>query len=104
MRTSGSAAGGLEYFDYVPGGVFEQDLGAARADDDVVAERRPGIRSRATSASMSSTRKWMRFHPPGPGLRPSGIGRPAELVGPLRSNRRSPRRTSAKAGAMFEST
>ena len=26
--------------------------------------------------------KWMRFQPPGPGLAPSGIGRPAELFGP----------------------
>ena len=33
------------------------------------------------------------------GLRPSGIGRPAELVGPLSSSRRWPRTTSANAGA-----
>ena len=42
-RSSWSAARGLKYFDYVPGGVLEQDLFAARADDDVVAECRPGI-------------------------------------------------------------
>ena len=41
----------------------------------------PAARSRATSASMSSTMRWMRFQPPGPGFAPSGIGRPAELVG-----------------------
>ena len=64
----------------------------------------PRSRSSATSASMSSTWRWMRFQPPGPGVRPSGIGRPAELVGPLSSSRRLPRRTSAKAGAEFEST
>ena len=40
----------------------------------------PASRSRATSASMSSTMKWMRFQPPGPGWVPSGIGRPAELA------------------------
>ena len=44
--------------------------------------RAPASRSRATSASRSSTMKWMRFQPPGPGLAPSGIGRPAELAGP----------------------
>ena len=40
----------------------------------------------------------MRFQPPGPGLAPSGIGRPAELVGPLSRSRRLPRVTSANAG------
>ena len=50
----------------------------------------PASRSRATSASMSSTMKWMRFQPPGPGWTPSGIGRPAELVGPASSSRRFP--------------
>ena len=43
--------------------------------------------------------RWMRFQPPGSGVRPSGIGRPAELVGPLSSSRRWPRTTSANAGA-----
>ena len=43
--------------------------------------------------------KWMRFQPPGPGLAPSGIGRPAELFGPESSSRRLPRLTSANAGA-----
>ena len=61
----------------------------------------PAARSRSTSASMSSTIRWMRFQPPGAGVRPSGIGRPAELVGPLSSSRRLPRMTSAKAGAAF---
>ena len=59
----------------------------------------PASRRRATSASMSSTMKWMRFQPPGPGLAPSGIGRPAELAGPASSSRRLPRLTSANAGA-----
>ena len=36
---------------------------------------------------------------PGPGVRPSGIGRPAELAGPASSSRRLPRLTSANAGA-----
>src|SRR6516164_4107015 len=43
----------------------------------------------------------MRFHPPGPGRAPSGIGRPAELFGPLSRSRSDPRVTSAKAGAAF---
>jgi hypothetical protein len=63
---------------------------------------RPAARSRSTSAAMSSTMKWMRFQPPGCGVRPSGIGRPAELAGPLSSSRRLPRTTSANAGAALE--
>jgi hypothetical protein len=68
----------------------------------------PAARSRSISAAilddsaMSSTMKWMRFQPPGSGARPSGIDRPAELVGPLRSSRRLPRTTSANAGAALE--
>jgi hypothetical protein len=37
-------------------------------------------------------------------MRPSGIARPAELVGPLNSRRRLPRTTSANAGAALERT
>src|SRR5262245_37212820 len=44
----------------------------------------------------------MRFQPPGPGRAPSGIARPAELVGPLSNSRNEPSATSAKAGAAFE--
>ena len=64
----------------------------------------PAERSRSTSAAMSSTMKWMRFQPPGSGMRPSGMGRPAELLGPLSSSRRLPRTTSANAGAELERT
>ena len=46
--------------------------------------------------------RWVRFQLPGPGLRPSGIARPAELAGPLSSRRRLPRTTSANAGAALE--
>jgi hypothetical protein len=53
---------------------------------------------------MSATMKWMRFHPPGAGVGPSGIGRPAEIFGPLRSSRSAPRRASANAGATLEIT
>ena len=63
----------------------------------------PASRSRATSPVMSSTTRWMRFQPPGPGLAPSGMGRPAELAGPLSSSRRLPRVTSAKAGTALVS-
>src|SRR6266540_4158418 len=62
----------------------------------------PAARSRSTSAARSSTTNSMRFQPPGLGRRPSGMGRPAELVGPLSSSRRLPRVTSAKAGAALE--
>jgi hypothetical protein len=48
---------------------------------------------------MSETTRWMRFHPPGAGWVPSGMGRPAELFGPLSKRRRLPRTTSANAGA-----
>jgi hypothetical protein len=41
----------------------------------------------------------MRFQPPGPGRSPSGIGRPAELLGPLSNRRSDPSVTSANAGA-----
>ena len=40
--TAGARRGGLEQFDRVAGRVLEQDLLAARAGDDVVAERQPG--------------------------------------------------------------
>jgi nicotinic acid phosphoribosyltransferase len=53
----------------------------------------------ATSAGRSSMMRGIRFQPPGPGCSPSGIGRPAELVGPLSKSRREPRVTSANAGA-----
>src|SRR5438132_1254629 len=69
-----------------------------------ITDDRPAPRSRSTSAPMSSTTNSMRFQPPGPGLMPSGIGRPAELAAPLRRSRRSPRATSAKAGAALESS
>jgi hypothetical protein len=48
--------------------------------------------------------KWIRFQPPGTGVRPSGIGRPAELAGPPSSRRRWPRVTSANAGTADDRT
>src|SRR5918996_1414165 len=48
----------------------------------------PSARRRSTSAAMLSTTNSIRFQPPGSGLRPSGMGLPAELVGPLSSSRR----------------
>src|SRR5215469_8818955 len=64
----------------------------------------PSPRSLATSLPISGTIRWMRFQPPGPGLRPSGIGLPAELPGPASSNRRLPEVTSANAGAKLVRT
>jgi hypothetical protein len=49
----------------------------------------------------------MRFQPPGLGLVPSGMGRPAELAelaGPLSGSRRLPRVTFAKAGTALVRT
>lgn len=65
--------------------------------------RTPACHRRSTSAAMSLMIRWIRFQSPGPGRRPSGIGRPAELAGPLSSSRRPPP-TSAKAGADLERT
>jgi hypothetical protein len=78
-------AGGLEQLDDVAGGVLEQDLRAAGAVTTSLRKLTPAWRSRATSTAMSATMRWMRFQPPGPGLVPSGMGRPAELAGPLAS-------------------
>jgi uncharacterized hydrophobic protein (TIGR00271 family) len=64
----------------------------------------PASRSRVTSVPMSATMRWIRFQPPGLGLVPSGMGRPAELAGPLSSSRRFPRVTSAKAGTALVRT
>ena len=57
----------------------------------------PAAVSLATLAAMSSTSMTNRFQPPGAGWRPSGIGRAAELVGPLSHSVRSSRPTRAKA-------
>ena len=46
----------------------------------------PSARNFSTSAATSLTMRWIRFHPPGDGTVPSGIGRPAELAGPLSSS------------------
>src|SRR6266566_3327894 len=46
----------------------------------------------------------MRFQPPAWGRSPSGIGRSAELAGPLSNSRNDPSVTPANAGAAFEST
>ena len=84
--------GGLEQLDRVARGILEQDLLAARPGDDVVAETsdRPPSAARPRPRCPRRSR-WMRFHPPGSGVRPSGIGRPAELFGPLSNRRRLPR-------------
>ncbi len=65
-------------------GVLDEDLLAARPGDDRVPERRRRPRAdRSTLAARSSTSRTNRFQPPGSGWRPSGIGRAAELAGPL---------------------
>ena len=67
----------------MPDGIVEQDLLAARAADDVVAKRQPGgaqpldlggdvVDDQVDAVPAARLRA----------VRPSGIGRPAELVGP----------------------
>ena len=62
--------------------------------------------SSAAPAFADVTRGDLRLLLSGPtssaGRRPSGMARPAELVGPLSRSRRSPRVTSAKAGAALD--
>ena len=58
----------------------------------------PCAASRSASAAASSTSRTRRFQPPGSGRVPSGIGRAAELCGPLSQRTRSPRSTIANAG------
>src|SRR5918993_3714451 len=56
-------------------------------------------RNASTSLLRSSTSSWMRFQPPGSGLRPSGMGWPAPPApGSLSRRRSSPRERTAKPG------
>src|SRR5215212_1437363 len=58
-------------------------------------------RNASTSLGRSSTSSWMRFQPPGSGLRPSGVGWPAPPEpGSLSRRRRSPRQRTAKPGGV----
>ena len=90
-----TSAAGLEQLDEVAGGVDGEDLRAARAGHDLVAERTPSSVSRATSPSRSSTMRWMRFQPPGPGRSPSVIAWPAEL---LRTGQQEPQVAAGDVG------
>ena len=56
----------------------------------------PAARSRSTSAAMSATIRWMRFQPPGPGLRPVGHGSPG------RAGRPAQQQTQAAPGDVGE--
>src|SRR5262245_51914644 len=71
---------------------------ADRVDDGL---HTAGWKSSTTWPEGSCSRTCL---PPGPGLAPSGMGRPAELVGPLSSSRRLPRVTLANAGPELVST
>jgi lactoylglutathione lyase len=83
----------LEQLDRIAGRILDQDLAAAAAADDLVAE--------ADSASRSATSSCMRFQPPGSGMRPSGVGwaAPPGPPGEFSSSRRSPRESTANPGA-----
>jgi hypothetical protein len=92
----------LKELNRIPGWIVEQDLRANRSGHDVVAEMDAGGAKSIYFGRKVFDDEVVRFQPPGPGRRPSGIGRPAELLGPLSSDRKSPRATSAKAGAVLE--
>ncbi len=68
--------------------------------------RTPVLRRRSSSAARSSTASWMRFHPPGSGRRPSGMGweAPPGPAAALSSSRRLSRLTAAKPGEASSST
>jgi hypothetical protein len=95
-----ASIGGLEQLDRVARGIVEHDLGAARSSHHVAPEPGPGS---TQALDLGGDVVDDELDPVPPGWRPSGIGRPAELFGPLRRSRRSSRATSAKAGDAFES-
>jgi hypothetical protein len=57
----------LEQLHEIARGSFDQDLRTARADDEIIAEGHPGASEPVHFAVMSSTIRWMRFQPSGPG-------------------------------------
>ena len=70
----------LEKLDRIAIRVVDEDLLAARAADDVVAQRRPRpCAAQRPTGARSPTSITKRFQPPGCGCRPSGMGRAAEL-------------------------
>ncbi len=97
-------AGWLEQLNGIAGRVVEQDLRAAGSGDDVVAEVHAGLAEAFDLGREVVDDEVDAVPSPGRGWLPSGMGRPAELAGPLSSRRRWPRRTSAKAGAALEMT
>src|SRR2546425_521702 len=65
----------------------------------------PAPFNRSTAAARSSTSSWMRFQPPGSGMRASGVAWPAPPApGRLSSRRRPPRESRAKPGAGWMSS
>ena len=94
------AVGRLEQLDGIAGRVLDHDLSPAGARTRCrCGTGRPRDGAASTSASMSSTVTTNRFHPPGAGCAPSGIGRAAELAGPLTHRWSSPAREQAERRA-----
>src|SRR6266511_4125988 len=101
-RTSSSAAASstqrndyasarLEELDHVARRILDQDLRAARSLHDLVPERH-AFRAEPFDLGGEVVDDQMDPVPAAwSGRRPAGMGRPAELVGPLSNSRRSPR-------------
>ena len=109
-RCSGSAATRVSY---APAGWTQLDRITGGSSSRICSPPGPvtmslrNVESRRPAAArprlaMSWTMRWMRFQPPGSGVRPSGIGRPAELIRPAQRQAQVPRTTSANAGAALE--
>src|SRR6266581_4681884 len=74
---------------------------ASNSSTTSLRKRRPARFISATRDTRSSISTTKRFHPPGSGRLPSGMGRAAELCGPASQRVKSLLETRAKAGAML---
>src|SRR5436309_16131009 len=97
-----SATGRLEELNGVARRVVDQNLRAAGSAHNRVAEPQAGRAEPGYLAGDVVHDELKPIPSAWNGRRPSGSGRPAELVGPLSNNRRSPSTTSAKAGAALD--
>ena len=92
---------GLEQLDRVAGRSSTSTWSPPRPWTISLRSVAPAARSASTSAARSATSSWIRFQPPGSGLRPSGIAwaAPPGPAGSESSSRSGPRERIAKGGA-----